>query len=213
MSVRIILVDDHQMFRQALRIMLEKAADLEIVAEAGSVAELLPCIRQSNPDVICMDIGMPGINGIAATREVLAIDPRIKVIGLSSFTDKEYVLGLLDAGAVGYVAKAEATDELLRAIRTVQLGRVYLSPGISASLAGLVRDGVVQDVGASRLGPRELQVLRLVSEGHSSQEIAARLRVAPATVDVHRRNIMRKLDLHSVAELTKYAIRNGITSS
>ncbi len=153
MSVRIILVDDHQMFRQALRIMLEKAADLEIVAEAGSVAELLPCIRQSNPDVICMDIGMPGINGIAATREVLAIDPRIKVIGLSSFTDKEYVLGLLDAGAVGYVAKAEATDELLRAIRTVQLGRVYLSPGISASLAGLVRDGVVQDVGASRLGP------------------------------------------------------------
>jgi two-component system NarL family response regulator len=193
--------------------MLEKVSDLEIVAEAGDGQELLRSVRHSHPDVVCMDVGMPGMNGIEATRQLLAINPRIKVIGLSAFTDQHFVVGMLNAGAVGYVTKAEAGDELLRAIRSVQLNRTYLCPDIAASVTGALLHGAMRDAGAPRLGARERQVLQLIAEGHTSPEIAKRLHLASSTVEVHRRNIMRKLDLHSVAELTKYAIRNGITST
>lgn len=213
MKLKIALADDHQMFRQALRAMLEKVADLEIVAEAGDGQELLRSVRHGHPDVVCMDVGMPGMNGIEATRQLLAINPRIKVIGLSAFTDQHFVVGMLNAGAVGYVTKAEAGDELLRAIRSVQMNRTYLCPDIAASVTGALLHGAMRDSGAPRLGTRERQVLQLIAEGHTSPEIAKRLHLASSTVEVHRRNIMRKLDLHSVAELTKYAIRNGITSS
>jgi two-component system NarL family response regulator len=213
MKIRIALADDHQMFRHALRAMLEKVSDLEIVAEAGDGQELLRAVRHSRPDVVCMDVGMPGMNGIETTRQLLSISPRVKVIGLSAFTDQHFVVGMLDAGAVGYVTKAEAGDELLRAIRSVQVNRTYLCPDIAASVTGALLNGAMRDAGAPQLSARELQVLQLIAEGRTSPEIAKRLHLASSTVEVHRRNIMRKLDMHSVAELTKYAIRHGITST
>jgi DNA-binding NarL/FixJ family response regulator len=211
--VRIVLADDHQMFREALRGLLEKVPDLEIVAEAADGAELLRVVRECKPDVVCLDIGMPGMNGIEATRRLLEIDPQIKVIGLSAATEQYVVMGMLDAGALAYVTKNEATDELLRAIRSVQANRTFLCRDVAAGVAGALIDGVARGVDTNRLGAREKQVLQMVAEGRTSPEIAVRLHISPSTVEVHRRNIMRKLNLHNIAELTKYAIRNGITSS
>ena len=212
MTIKIALADDHVMFRQALRIMLGNVPELEIVAEAGDGLELMRIARERPLDVVCMDIAMPGMNGIEATQQLLAIHPEIKVIGLSAFTDQHFVIGMLNAGAVGYLTKAEAGDELLRAIRSVMINRTYLCPDIAASVAGALNEGAARGLGTTRLGARERQVLQVIAEGYTSKEIAERLHLAKSTVEVHRRNIMRKLDLHSVAELTKYAIRNGITS-
>lgn len=210
--IRIVLADDHQMFRHALRAMLEPVAGIEVVAEASNGQELLDVVARQQVDIVCIDIAMPGMNGIEATRRLLAIAPHIKVIGLSAFSDRQFVEDLLDAGATGYITKAEAGDELLRAIQTVQLGRTYLCPDVATTVAqALLRDGP-RDSGAPRITARERQVLQLIAEGHTSVQIAEQLHLAASTVEVHRRNIMRKLQLHSIAELTKYAIRNGITS-
>lgn len=206
--IRIVLADDHQMFRHALRAMLEPVADIEVVAEASNGQELLELIGRQAVDIVCIDIAMPGMNGIEATRRLLAIAPNVKVIGLSAFSDRQFVLDLLDAGAAGYITKAEAGDELLRAIQTVQAGRTYLCPDVAAT----VTQALQRDTAAPRITARERQVLQLIAEGHTSVQIAERLHLAASTVEVHRRNIMRKLQLHSIAELTKYAIRNGITS-
>lgn len=211
--IRIVLADDHQMFREALRAMLARIADLEIVAEASDGQELLRTARQHNPDIVCMDIAMPGINGIEATRQLRTINPRIKVIALSAFADRHFVLDMLNAGAAGYVTKAGASDELLRAIRAVQMNQTYLCPDIAATVIDALRNAPTHSPAAPRLGAREQQVLQLIAEGRTSPEIAESLHLAPSTVDVHRRNIMRKLDLHTIAELTKYAIRTGITSA
>jgi two-component system NarL family response regulator len=208
----IILADDHQLFRQALRAMLEREPEMRIVAEASNGEDLLAIARERTADVACVDIGMPGINGIEATRRLLAIRPEIKVIGLSAFSDRQFVLDLLHAGARGYVTKAEAGEELLRAIRTVQLGKTYLCPDVATAISGALRDGDRNHDSAPRITARERQVLQLIAEGHTSTQIAERLHLATSTVEVHRRNIMRKLDLHRVADLTKYAIRNGITT-
>ena len=209
---RIVLADDHQMFRQALRAMLEKEPGMKVVAEASNGDELLEIVGTQQIDVVCIDIGMPGMNGIEATRRLLAIRPNIKVIGLSAFSDRQFVLDLLNAGATGYVTKAEAGDELLRAIHTVKLGRTYLCPDVAATVTNALLDNTPRDATAPRITARERQVLQLIAEGYTSTRIADRLHLAPSTVEVHRRNIMRKLDLHSVAELTKYAIRSGLTS-
>lgn len=209
---RIVLADDHQMFRQALRAMLEKEPGMKIVAEASNGDELLEIATNQLIDVVCIDIGMPGMNGIEATRRLLAIRPNIKVIGLSAFSDRQFVLDLLNAGATAYVTKAEAGDELLRAIQTVKLGRTYLCPDVAATVTNALLDNTPRDAAAPRITARERQVLQLIAEGFTSTRIADRLHLAPSTVEVHRRNIMRKLDLHSVAELTKYAIRSGLTS-
>ena len=212
-KTRVLLADDHQMFRHALRTMLEQEASIEVVGEASNGQELLSVAAKTETDVVCMDIGMPQMNGIEATRRLLAINPDVKVIGLSAFTDRDFVLDMLKAGASGYVTKAETGEELLRAIRSVRQNRKYLCPEVASALTGALIDGSNGTAAAPRIGPRERQVLQLVAEGHTSAEIAERLHVAFSTVEVHRRNIMRKLDLHNVAELTKYAIRNGITTS
>ncbi|MER2625083.1 MAG: response regulator transcription factor [Accumulibacter sp.] len=211
--IRIVLADDHQMFREALRTMLEKTSDFEIVAEASDGQELIRIARAHDPDIVCMDIGMPGLNGVEATRQLQINHPRTRVIALSAFADQHFVLDMLHAGATGYVTKAEAGDELVRAIRSVQMNRIYLCPDIAAKVSDAVCGGSLGSAGALRLGARERQVLQMIAEGRTSPEIAESLHLAPSTVDVHRRNIMRKLDLHSVAELTKYAIRTGITSA
>jgi two-component system NarL family response regulator len=211
--IRIVLADDHQMFRHALRAMLEKEPQIKVVAEASNGEELLRLLQTHEADIVCLDIGMPGLNGIEATRRLKIQHPRIKVIGLSAFSDRQFVLDLLNAGARAYVTKAEAGDELLRAINVVNLGRNYLCPDVAATVTSALLDTPQTQAPAPRLTTRERQVLQLISEGHTSARIAERLHLAPSTVEVHRRNIMRKLDLHSVAELTKYAIRSGITSA
>lgn len=212
MTIRIVLADDHQMFRHALRAMLEKEPGIRIVGEASNGDELLDIVSHQPVDIVCVDIGMPGMNGIEATRRLLAIRPHVRVIGLSAFSDRQFVLDLLNAGATGYVTKAEAGDELLRAIHTVQQSKTYLCPDVAATVTNALLDNAPKDVSAPRITARERQVLQLIAEGHTSTRIADRLHLAPSTVEVHRRNIMRKLDLHSVAELTKYAIRSGITT-
>ncbi len=212
MTTRLVLADDHQMFRHALRAMLEKQPGMKIVGEASNGDELIDIVTHQPVDIVCVDIGMPGMNGIEATRRLIALRPQIKVIGLSAFSDRQFVLDLLNAGATGYVTKAEAGEELLRAIQTVQLGKTYLCPDVAATVTSALLDNSPNDISAPRITARERQVLQLIAEGHTSARIADRLHLAPSTVEVHRRNIMRKLDLHNVAELTKYAIRSGITS-
>ena len=212
MTLRIVLADDHRLFRHALRAMLEKKPGIRIVGEASNGEELIDIVRHQQVDIACVDIGMPGMNGIEATRRLLAIRPHVRVIGLSAFSDRQFVLDLLHAGATGYVTKAEAGDELLRAIDAVRQSKTYLCPDVAATVANALLDNAPQDVTPPRITPRERQVLQLIAEGHTSVRIADRLHLAPSTVEVHRRNIMRKLDLHNVAELTKYAIRSGLTT-
>ena len=217
MTLRILLADDHQIFRDALRALLEKEPDMEVVAETGNGLEIHRLASEHAADIVCMDINMPGMNGIEATRRVLAACPAAKVIALSAFPDHRYVQDMIVAGASGYVTKAEAGDELLRAIRAVRRNRLYLCPdvmgAVAGSLGGETENGAGGSHTANRLGARERQVLQLVAEGCSSTAIAERLHISPATVEVHRRNIMHKLDLHNVADLTRFAIRAGLISA
>jgi two-component system NarL family response regulator len=214
MSIRILLVDDHQMMRDGLRSILDLEDDLDVVGEAGNGYEALEMARTRRPDVIVMDIGMKDLNGIEATRQILAQNPRAKVVALSTYSNEPYVLSMLEAGACGYVLKDAAVDEMRRAIRVVADGRHYLSPEVAGTVvASRLREPAQNgDSAPLHLGARERQILQLLAEGHTSSEIARRLHIATTTVDSHRRNIMKKLDLHSVAELTKYAIREGLTS-
>lgn len=211
MKLRVILADDHRLFRHALRVLLEQTGDIEVVAEAANGRELLSLLEAHPADVVCMDIGMPGMNGVEATRQLRLRWPQTRVIGLSAFSDRPFVVDLLAAGAQAYVTKAEAGDELLRAIKVVRSGRTYLCPDV----AGTVADALLLDkrlhAAEPQLTARERQVLQAIAEGHTSAAIAAQLFVAPSTVEVHRRNIMRKLGLRNVADLTRYAIRHGIS--
>lgn len=214
MAIRVLLAEDHQLFRDALRALIEHEPDIQIVAEVGDGLRLLSLVRTTTPDVVCVDIGLPGLNGIEATRRVRQISPGSQVIALSAYTEKHFVLDMLAAGASGYVAKASAAPELLRAIRAVHDGRRHLCPMIAATVAEAMLNGEEADsTPAARLSARERQVLQLVAEGHTSPQIGERLHLAPATVDVHRRNIMRKLGLRSIADLTRFAVRHGIASS
>ncbi|MCB1989239.1 MAG: response regulator transcription factor [Burkholderiaceae bacterium] len=207
-STRIFLADDHQMFREALCHLLQTQTDMEVVGQTGDGAQVLDMARQCSPDVVCMDISMPGMQGPEVTRQLLALMPQVKVVALSAYADQPYVLEMLQAGACGYVTKAEASDELLRAIRTVLQGRTYLCPDVAGVVAGAVVGQSDPARPAAMLGARERQVLKLVAEGCTSVQIADLLGIAPSTVEVHRRNIMRKLDRHSVAALTRYVVNN-----
>jgi two-component system NarL family response regulator len=214
MSIRVLLADDHQVLRDGLRAVLALESDIEVVGEANDGHAAVEMARRLVPDVVLMDIGMHGLNGVEATRRIKAENPNVKVIALSTYSDKRYVLSMLEAEASGYVLKAAAVDEMCRAVRAVAEGKRYLSPDV----AGVVVDASFREPAepgaslSSSLGSREREVLQLLAEGHSSPEIARRLHIAPSTVETHRRNIMRKLDVHSVAELTKYAIREGLTT-
>jgi len=214
MTLRVLLADDHQLLRDALRLMLEREQGVEVVGYASDGNEVLRLARQTQPDIVCMDIGMPGMNGIEATEQLLAIRPNVKVIGLSAYADQRFILDMLKAGAAGYVTKAAAGEELLRAIQAVARQQTYLCSVAAATVADAMRSKDGQGrFPSGLLGRRERQVLQLVAEGHTSPEIAETLHIATSTVEVHRRNIMRKLNLHSVAELTKYAINCGLIES
>ncbi|UCV01722.1 response regulator [Dechloromonas denitrificans] len=214
MAIRILLADDHKILREALKGILEREHDIALVGEANDGAETIKLTREVHPDIVLMDIGMPVMGGIEAARTLLAEQPELKVIALSTYSDRRIVLQMLDAGARGYIVKSAGRDELLRGIRAVSHGRIYLCPDASAVLVDSVRARSLGEPFASeRLGKREREVLQLLAEGHTSPTIGKKLHIATSTVEVHRRNIMRKLELHSIAELTKYAIRNGLTSS
>jgi DNA-binding NarL/FixJ family response regulator len=208
--MRVLLADDHTLMRDGLRAILQKEMDIQLVDEASNGRDAVEMARRTNPNVVVMDIGMAGLNGIDATREIVAENRNAKVIGLSMNSDRRYVVAMFAAGAVGYLPKDAASSELVFAIRTVMQNQTYVSPSVA--------EGVVANVRASQLAPtprslssREREVLQLLAEGKTSKDIAATLHLALATVETHRRQIMAKLELRSVAELTKYAIREGLT--
>jgi len=214
MKLRVLLADDHQMFREAMRILLERESQLEVVAETGDGLEVVRLACEISPHIVCMDIEMPGMNGIETTRRITAACPLVKVIGLSTFSDQQYVLDMMNAGASAYVTKAAAGVELLRAIDAVSRNRAYFCPDAADAIRGVLsKHGDQEKLPGAKLGARECQVLQLVAEGYTSARIGDQLGIVLSTVEVHRRNIKRKLDIHSVAELTRYAIRNGLITS
>jgi two-component system response regulator NreC len=213
-TIRIILADDHQIVRQGLRILLEAEPDMEVIAEANNGRKVLKLAQELIPDVIIMDLSMPELNGIEATRQILSGAPEVKVVALSMHSDSLFVLNMIKAGASGYLLKDCALEELVKAIRTVVSHKTYLSPGVSDIV---IRDFVTgwQTTSASAfsvLSAREREVLQLMAEGKTTNQIADGLCVSVKTVEAHRKQVMTKLGIHSVAELTKYAIRQGLTS-
>ncbi|MBE0620132.1 MAG: response regulator transcription factor [Burkholderiales bacterium] len=212
MSIRLMLVDDHRLLREALHAILEKAGDMVVVAEAESGSKALALARALAPDVVVMEIGLEGMSGIEATRRMLTHNPAVRVLGLSIFEDQRLVLQMLQAGASGYVAKSAGSEELLRGIRAVAQGETFLYAEAEAAIVESLRTQSLQGMRKDPLGRREYEVLQLLASGKTSAQIADALDIATGTVEVHRRNIMRKLDLHNVVELTRYAIREGLSS-
>lgn len=209
MTIRVLLVDDHRLVREALRDGLERVPDIEVVGEAGDGRTAIEQSRTLKPDVAVIDIGLPDLNGMELAARLRDADTRIKVIALSAYADKRFVTEMLRSGASAYVVKAAAGTELVRAIHAVMAGQSYFCPEIAAALAAEVR-GSHSEGEAPRLARREREVLRMIAQGMRSQAIGDELHISVSTVEVHRRNIMRKLGLHTIAELTKYAIREGI---
>ncbi len=212
--IRIILADDHQIVRIGLKALLGAEPDLEVMAEADNGRAALKLVQELSPDVVIMDISMPDLNGIEATRQITATSPGVKVIALSMHSDSLFVLNMLKAGAAGYLLKDCALEELVKAVRTVVRHKTYLSPGISDIVIKDFIGGVAASGTSvfSVLSPREREVLQMTAEGKNTSQIAESLFVSVKTVEAHRKQIMNKLGLNSVAELTKYAIRQGLTS-
>lgn len=213
--LRVILAEDHQLVRQGLRSLLNDESDIEVVGEATNGQEAVELAKKWRPKVVVMDIELPRLNGLEATQRIVQEMPDVKVLILSVHTDRRSVSRALRYGAAGYMQKDSAFDELTRALRTVARGKTYLSPSISDVLVEDYVRVLPEDLAAkpTNLTPREREVLQLIAEGHTTKEIASLLSVSVKTVETHRRNIMRKVNLHSVAELTKYAVQEGITSS
>lgn len=213
MTIRLLLVDDHAVVRSGLRMLLEHEPDIEITCEAGTAQAALASVNECQPDVVLMDIGLPDRSGIEATREIKARYPGVAVVALTIHEDEEYFFQMLQAGASGYVPKRAAPEELLTAVRTASAGNIYLYPSLAKLLvkdylAGN-RDPAAPDA-LEELTEREREVLAHLADGASNQDIADTLSISPKTVARHRENLMRKLNLHSRADLVKYAIRKGI---
>ena len=212
--MKVVLADDHRIMRDGLRAVLT-AAGVQVVGEAGDGEAAIAEAARSHPDVVVIDIAMPKLSGIEATRRLRAKMPGTKVIALSMNSDRRYVMAMLEAGAAGYLLKDAAADELLMALDAVGRGETYLSPAIAASVVDhALRARPSPSSGPEKpLSAREREVVQRIAEGKSSKEIATILHIAVPTVDTHRRQIMDKLQLRTIAELTKYAIREGLTSA
>ena len=214
MNVTVVLVDDHTIVRDGLRALLDKDDAMEVVGEAADGRSAVRLARDLSPDIVIMDVAMSDLNGIEATRQIVAEMPRVKVLALSMYSDRVFVSEMLKAGASGYLLKDCAFDELTHAIGTVMAHRIYLSPGISDVVVAdylerLSKDG---DSVSSVLSSREREVLQLLAEGKTTKDIAGKLHVSSKTIDTHRQQIMAKLGVHSIAELTKYAISQGLSA-
>jgi two-component system NarL family response regulator len=213
MTIRLMLADDHRMFREALRIPLAAEPDMQVVAEASNGAEALAGVAEHLPDVLLLDIALPDIKGIEVARQLGKRHPKVRIIALSGYSDRLFVEEMLKAGAGAFVLKSSGADELISAIRAVVAGHKFLSPELTNVMlpgpAAQAAGGPPHTV----LGRRERQVLCLLADGQRSTGIAAELGIATSTVDVHRRNIKRKLKLNTTAELTRYAIREGLRSA
>jgi len=212
---RILLVDDHQIMREGLMSLMAGEPDLEVVGDASDGRQAVQLAKRLKPDLVVMDISMPGLSGIEATRQILNELDRVRVLALSMHADPRFVAGALEAGAHGYMIKDCTSQELLECIRTVAGGGTYLSPQV----AEVVVKGFVRRLGeetgtppASVLTPREREVLQLLVEGHTVRAIAERIHLGVKTVETHRRNIMEKLGLKNLVDLIKYAMREGVVS-
>ena len=213
---RIVLADDHVMFRQGIKILLEAVTDLEVVGEAGDGFELVAMANELLPDIVILDISMPGLRGIEATREIKAIHPGIKVLILTMHKTKEYLYHAISAGAEGYLLKEDADTELFNAIEIICKGGTYISPLLSVELTDDLVKMYHHGQSKPHLDPlttREREVLKLIAEGKSSKEIAGLLFISIRTVQHHRANIMRKLNARKTADLVRYAIRKGYIST
>ena len=214
MTTKIILADDHKVLRSGLKSLLESEADLEVIAEADDGREVVKLAKKLDPDIVILDIGMPNMNGIQATQHIVAEVPNTRVLALSMHSDHQFVVNMLQAGASGYMLKDCAYEELITAVRAVISGKFYLSKDIT----GLVVNDYINklkdanSIGEPVLTSRERETLQLLAEGKSTSQAADQLNVSVKTIETHRKNIMDKLDIHSIAELTKYAVRTGLTS-
>lgn len=215
-TTTVLLVDDHAMMLGGIKSILSRCEGISVVAEADNGRDAIDLAARYAPDVVIMDIGMPGLNGVEATRMIHTMDPKISVLALSMHSDERYVTGILDAGGMGYLLKTCDAQELVRAIDAVKRGKIYITSDLThvlvnrqhRSASGVPRTGTPP---VDALTPREREVLQLLAEGLTSKAIADRLGTALKTIESHRTNLIRKLDLHSIAELTKYAIREGLT--
>ncbi len=214
MKIKILLADDHKIVRDGLRALIEKCPDMQVVAEAADGRTAVRLAKELSPDIAIMDISMPDLNGIEAARQISAESPHVKILTLSMHSDARYVKHLFTAGASGYLLKECAFDELVNAIRTVAANQVYLSPRVTHVVLSeyLSKQPIAEASVFSVLTAREREVLQLMAEGKTTKEIAYSLGLSVKTVEAHRQKIMEKSNIHSIAELTKYAIREGLTS-
>ena len=214
MGIGVLLVDDHAIIREGLRSLLEKQPDMEVLADTDEGRKAVELVRELTPDVVIMDVTMAGLNGIEATRLIAAEFPDVKVIALSIHSQRRFIADMLSAGAAGYILKECLFDELVQAIQAVAAGGRYLSPRIADVVVEdyVKRLSTTADSPLAALTGREREVLQLVAEGKSTKEIALELHVSTKTIEANRRQIMEKLDVHSVAELTQCAVREGLTT-
>lgn len=212
MNTKILLADDHQIMREGLVALLEREPGLQVVGQAEDGRAAVQLARKVNPDVVVMDVSMPDLNGIDATRQILEENRQIKVIALSMHADRRFVKGMLQAGASGYLLKHSASQELIKAIKVVMANRVYLSPEVAGVVVEDYKAPAPDTSAFAVLTPREREVLQLFAEGKTTRQIAATLHLGLKTVEAYRRQIMEKLSCQSLAELIKYALREGLTS-
>jgi DNA-binding NarL/FixJ family response regulator len=212
-SIRVLLADDHVLVRAGFRTLLEALPGIQVVAEANDGREALELIAEHQPHVVLMDIAMPGLNGLEAASRISRECPQVRVIILSMHANEEYVLRALRAGAAGYVLKDASPGELEMAVQAAAAGETYLSPGVSGHVADYVRrTGEPASCTFERLTPRQREVLQLIAEGHTTQSMAHLLGLSVKTVETHRTNLMRALDIHDIAGLVRYAIQQGVIS-
>jgi two-component system, NarL family, response regulator NreC len=213
MSIKIILADDHAMLRHGLSKSLQNEKDMEVIAQAKDGRTTVELAKELSPNLVIMDIGMPDLNGIEATRQIIKENPKVKVIALSMHSSKNFIIEMFKAGASGYLLKDCEFDELTSAIRLVMNNKTYISPAISDVVVDnyMRQPANAKESAYSVLSQREREILQLLTEGKATKQIAKRLHISPKTVEVHRLNLMGKLKIDSIAQLTKYAIQEGLT--
>ncbi|MGH7258806.1 MAG: response regulator [Nitrospiraceae bacterium] len=213
-TIRVLLADDHRLMRAGLRALLKSLELVQVVAEAGDGHEAIQLAEQHQPDIVIMDIGMPGLNGLEAAAKMVKLTPAPRIIMLSMHANEEYVRRSLQAGAAGYLLKGAEPAELELAIKAVMRGETYLAPAVSKQVVqNYLHPRELKTSPFQELTPRQREVLQMVAEGHSTKDIAQKLNLSAKTVDTHRTELMQRLDIHDIAGLVRYAIRIGLISA